>query len=363
MILKRNSTIGIFGGGQLGKMIAMAAANFGYKTIIFTNEKDSSASFVTNKTIVAEYDDKEKIIEFAKLVDVATLEFENIPVQTIEIFNKYKKIYPGANVLKITQDRVFEKNFLRSIKVPTVEYCEVSTKDDIANFIQKHGKSILKTAKFGYDGKGQYKISINQDIENIDANLFKQKLIIEKECNFKNEFSIIIARNSKGEIAMYEPISNKHINGILDTSTYPSSLSPNQIESAFSVAKVVAREIDLQGILAIEMFIDEDNIILVNEMAPRPHNSGHITLDACHTSQFQQLIRVITGMDFGSTYFHSTGYMKNLIGEDIEEIEEYAKNPYAIIYSYCKDLAKNGRKMGHINNIKPNIRSISDDNF
>jgi len=345
-------TIGIIGGGQLGRMICFEAHKMGFKTVIFTDQENSPASYVTNKTIVGSYSDEKSLNEFASLVDLVTFEFENIPYEAVKKIAEKKPLYPSSEVLRITQNRILEKNFLNKIGIKTTDYQEINSLNDLKNGMAKFKKAILKTAEMGYDGKGQYVLNEGDEFAEIfEKNCQQMPMILEKFCKFDCEISVIVARSIDGEIKSYEPVSNIHKNGILSRTIYPAKLSVPQIEKSKKNAEIIAKEIDLIGIMAIEYFV-LDNKILVNEMAPRPHNSGHFTMDACITSQFEQLIRAISGYKLGDVRFHSRGQMINLIGSEIAEIENYKTNPKAKIHCYGKHKILEGRKMGHINILK-----------
>ena len=380
--LKPNSTIGILGGGQLGRMICFAAHKLGYKTLIFSDTKNSPASFVCNQTIVADYLDKNALMEFANKVDIVTFEFENIPTQTVEFiaseaqFNK--PVFPNANVLKITQNRLCEKDFINQIGIKTTEYKAVDSLAGLRlavkeltstnqNLYQKPtqclNSSVLKTTTMGYDGKGQIVINQESNLEEIwqsfsnketSSNLQNPKLILEKFTEFKQEISVIVARSANGEIACYQPLTNIHKNGILHQSIYPANISQETRQNAIEIATKIVTKLSLVGVLAVEFFVLKNDELLVNELAPRPHNSGHFSMDACYTSQFEQLVRAISGLPLGDTDFYLKGYMKNLIGEDVLEIEKYLDNKKAKLHLYGKDKIATGRKMGHINFLEGN---------
>jgi 5-(carboxyamino)imidazole ribonucleotide synthase len=346
--MKKISTIGIIGGGQLGRMICFCANRMGYKVVIFSDTLGAPASFVTNQTIVADYSDKKALAKFAAMVDVATFEFENIPFETAEYVASKVQLFPKAEVLKVAQNRILEKAFLNSIKVKTAQYVEASSLDELLQGLEKFGKAILKTATMGYDGKGQVVLKTSDEAKAAWRKLKNEKLILEKFCPFDSEISVMVARSSSGEVSAYEPLTNVHKSGILDKSIYPARTSKILKTKAQNLARKIAREVDLVGILAVEMFVIGDEI-LVNELAPRPHNSGHFSMDAAVTSQFEQLIRAICDLPLGSTTFHSEGYMKNLIGDEIGLIEKFYKNSSAKIHLYGKEKVKAGRKMGHVN--------------
>jgi 5-(carboxyamino)imidazole ribonucleotide synthase len=341
--MKKIHTIGIIGGGQLGRMICFAAHQLGFRTVIFTDQENSPASFVTNQTIVADYSDKNALKKFAKSVDIATFEFENIPFETSEYLASQVELCPKPQVLKITQNRILEKKFLNSIGVKTAEFAT----ENFSENLKKFKKGILKTVTMGYDGKGQYVLEASQSLPQTGS----QELILEKFCPFDSEISVLVARSKTGEIKTYEPLTNIHKNGILDESHYPAKISEGLILKAQAISKKIAEELDLIGILAVEMFVIGEEII-VNELAPRPHNSGHFSMDANITSQFEQIIRAITALPLGSTAFHSSGYMKNLIGDDVNNLAKFYQNPRAKIHLYGKEKVAAGRKMAHVNILK-----------
>lgn len=348
-------TIGIIGGGQLGMMSAQAAQKLGFKTVIFSDQDESPANHVADDVIIADYEDAISIKKFADLIDVATFEFENIPVKTIENLAKLKPVFPKAEVLKITQNRIFEKTFLNKIGVKTASFAEIKSLEDLENNLEKFGKAVLKTATMGYDGKGQMVLKNLDDAKNAwqkFSSSLNQQLILEEFCPFLSEISVICARTKNGEIACYEPLTNIHKNAILDQSIYPAKISDNTKNAAQKIATKIANELYLTGLIAVEFFVMQGEELLVNELAPRPHNSGHFSMDASNTSQFEQLIRAVTDMPLGNVDFHSKGYMKNLIGDEVNHLEEFHANKNAKIHLYGKKEAKPGRKMGHVNIIE-----------
>ena len=349
--LKKILTIGIIGGGQLGRMTCFYAHKMGFRTVVFTDQANSPASFVTNEVMIADYSDKEALKKFAAKVDIATFEFENIPYEAVEFLSSQVEVCPNAQVLKVTQHRILEKNFLNSIGVKTAKYAEIPSLEALLKNLEKFGKAILKTATMGYDGKGQFVLENAKEAENAWNQARNQKLILEKFCPFNSEISVVVARSKNNEIATYEPLTNIHKNSILDESIYPAKISEELKIKAQEIAKKIIEKLDLIGVLAVEFFVME-NELLVNELAPRPHNSGHFSMDAAITSQFEQLIRAITGMKLGSTEFHSQGYMKNLIGDEVNDLEKFYQNPRAKIHLYGKEKIADGRKMGHVNILK-----------
>ncbi len=351
-IIKPGSTIGVIGGGQLGRMIALAAAPLGYKTHIFTDIKNGSASHVAAKTIVANYDDKKALERFAKNVDVVTFEFENIPYESIKTLEKTVVVRPGWELLHICQNRLREKDFINELGIKTAPYKEITSAKTLAQAYKTIGpKCILKTVEFGYDGKGQHIIDENSRLEKLWNEAKMGTGILEKMVDFDKEISVIIARNEGGEVIPYIPVENIHKNGVLDITLAPAEIDLSIVEKAWEIAYKISEKIQLVGLLAIEMFLLKNGDILVNEMAPRPHNSGHWTIDACITSQFEQLVRAVCGLPLGSTDYYSYAIMKNLIGKDIESWKEFIHDSDSKIHIYGKKEAREGRKMGHITHL------------
>ncbi len=345
-----NKIIGIFGGGQLGKMSCEAAHKLGFKTAIFCPEKNAIASKIASKNFCANYEDKKSLDAFIKYVDIASLEFENIPTSTIEYVSKKIPTFPKADILKITQNRLLEKNFLRTSGINVTNFKEITSLKELEEGLKLfNNKAILKTATMGYDGKGQYILDKYSDLTKIIAENQKNILILEEFVQFEQEISVIITRNEAKEISCYDPLTNIHRNAILDESIYPANISNNVKVKSQEIASKISKSLDLIGILTIEFFVLPNGDLLVNELAPRPHNSGHFSMDGAITSQFEQFIRAISGLEFGNNQFIKTGKMKNLIGEDVNNTSLYEKNPNAKIHIYGKEEVKKGRKMGHVN--------------
>ena len=347
--LKPNSKIGIFGGGQLGQMAASAANALGYRTIIFSDVDNCPASFVSDKTIIADYENETALKEFAGQVDIATFEFENIPVKSVNFVAKLKPTFPNSNVLKITQNRLKEKTFLNQIGVKTAPFKEIKNLEDLKLAVKEFGSCVLKTATLGYDGKGQKVLKADDNLEEIWPEFAGKELVLEQFVNFTSEISTIIAKSTNGETSCYEPLKNVHREGILRTSSYPAQISEKTVKLAEEISTKIIKELDLIGLLAVEFFVLEDGNLLVNELAPRPHNSGHFSMDACKTSQFEQFIRAIAGLPLGSTEFLCSGFMQNLIGDDVLKIDELLKDKNAKLHLYGKEKIADGRKMGHVN--------------
>ncbi len=353
-VIAPGAVIGIVGGGQLGRMMSIAAAELGYKTHIFCPEEDSPASQIAWRSTIATYADKQAIAEFAKQIDVATFEFENIPHESLSELASYVDVYPSPDLLKISQNRLREKNFINANDVATANYYKVNNQQELEQAINKIGvPAILKTNELGYDGKGQVKISsIDEAIAAWDK-LHNVNCILEQVIDFKMEISVIVARGRNGQQACYVPVQNIHKNHILSTTIAPAPLSKELVIKARHIALTLAKAAKLQGILAVEMFVTKQDEILVNELAPRPHNSGHWTIDACVTSQFEQTIRAICGLALGSTERLCDAVMHNIIGNDIDEWEEHIKNAHSKLHLYGKSQARDGRKMGHVTIVKP----------
>lgn len=347
-------TLGILGGGQLGRMSAMAAARLGIQAHIFSPESDSPASHVSAKTFEAAYDDKVALKEFAKSVDVISYEFENIPVETVRFLKKLKPVYPDDYLLEIAQHRWHEKQFLNNIGIPTAKWAKACDASQVHATLKewKTSDCILKTARLGYDGKGQVKITKHSDINAEFAKLKSNEIIIEQIVPFQCEISAIVARDIHGKTECYDVVLNEHKNHILSKTTAPAPLAPSLLTKAKNMAKKVADEVGLVGVLALELFVTQDNKILANEIAPRTHNSGHWTIDACTVSQFENHVRTVCGLPVGSAKRHSDAVMLNLIGDDVALVDNYINKANACIHLYGKPDIRAGRKMGHITLLK-----------
>jgi len=348
------STIGILGGGQLGRMTALAAATLGYKCHIYSPDPEDPAKQVCAQSTDASYADQAALAGFAAAVDVITFEFENVPAETAEFLARLRPVRPDPSVLKITQDRLREKDFLRSIDVATTAYREVGNPAALARALRDVGlPAVLKSVRWGYDGKGQVKITSDGSVEACWAEMGGPLGILERFVDFACEISVIVARSASGAWATYVPVENQHVHHILDTTIAPARIVPEVGMRAEAIARHIAEKLELIGLLAAEMFVTPDGQLLVNELAPRPHNSGHWTLDACVTSQFEQLVRAICGLPLGSTERHSDAVMKNLIGDDVARWRDAINEPLAKIHLYGKKKARPGRKMGHVTRLSP----------
>lgn len=348
-------TLGILGGGQLGRMSALAAARLGIKTVIFTPELNSPAFFVSHETVNAEYSDFESLSAFAAKVDVISYEFENIPVETVTYLKKLKPVYPDERLLEVAQDRIAEKSFLNEIGIPTARWSSARSKDEILAQLELWNaqECILKTTRFGYDGKGQARVSRDSDIDTVLTQFKNTPLIMEEIVNFDHEISVIVARDQNGAMETYGPMRNEHEHHILSRTHVPAGLDPKLMDQAVSLTKSLAERLNLRGVLTLELFVTKDGRILANEIAPRTHNSGHWTIDACAVSQFENHVRTVCGLPVGAPARHSDAEMHNLIGNDIEKARSELATPGACIHDYGKTEVRPGRKMGHITYIKP----------
>lgn len=353
-VLAPGSVIGILGGGQLGRMSAMAAARLGYKVHVFSPEADGPAAQVSWKNTVAAYDDLAALEAFAKSVDVVTFEFENIPAAAAEILARQKPTRPSPRVLHITQERLREKRFLESIGVPVTAFREVKGAAELPAAVAALGTpSILKSASFGYDGKGQVRIEAGMDLDAAWTRMGGGIAILEGFVDFDCEISVIVARNPQGDVELYEPARNSHKHHILDTSKVPAGIAGKVAHAAEAIARQIASGIDLIGLLAVEMFVTRDGRVLVNELAPRPHNSGHWSIDGAITSQFEQHVRAVCGLPLGNPARHSDTVMTNLIGDEVDGWPALLADPDVKLHLYGKAEARPGRKMGHWNRLSP----------
>lgn len=349
------STIGIVGGGQLGRMLAMAAAQLGYRVHVYCPDHEPPATQVANLHIQADYEDLSALDRFAAGIDVATYEFENLPHMAMAHLARRIPMFPSAHALSISQDRLQEKDFLTSIGVATAPYIAVSTHDELIQAAQKLGlPAVLKTRRFGYDGKGQMMIRVEAGIEDAWDALRSAPggLILERLISFEREISVIVARGRNGDARAYDPVWNTHENHILSTSRVPAGIAPDIADKAVTQALDVAQALDFIGVLTVEYFVTPDGAVLANEIAPRVHNSGHWTIEGAVTSQFENHIRAITGLSLGSTQSLGNIRMRNLIGRDVDDFAEIAADEGAHLHLYGKGSARLGRKMGHVTWVK-----------
>ena len=344
-----NKTIGILGGGQLAKMLAIAAANLGFNINIYCPDRDCPAAQVANKVIFGNYDDPENLVAFAKNVDILTYEFENIDTKALEELDQQVEIRPSIKALKISQDRYTEKSYLNSLGIKTTQFYKIDSVADIEKLLNRLKKPILiKTRRLGYDGKGQVLIKNQDDINQYFLGKSLAPSITEEVISFDRELSVIIVRDKKGNIKAFEPGENVHEHGILLTTTLPTSTSEVLKNNATIIAKKIVDDLGYIGVMGVEFFLKGQELY-VNEIAPRVHNSGHWTMDGSYSSQFQQHIRAIMDLPLLSTERHSDVIMYNLIGTVTSNL---VNNELAKVYIYGKKDVLPGRKMGHVNLIK-----------
>jgi 5-(carboxyamino)imidazole ribonucleotide synthase len=348
-ILPPGGVIGILGGGQLGRMLSLSAARLGLKTHIYCDEADSPAFEVASAFTCAPYEDQTALARFADACDAVTYEFENVPAETAAFVAARCALRPNEKALALTQDRLVEKDFVSSLRLLTPPYKAISSREDA---LSVKGKAVIKTRRFGYDGKGQAMIDGGEEAAAAFERLGSVPCIAEGFVDFAYEASVIAARGVNGDFAAYDPPHNVHKNHILSTSTVPSPLSANAVEDAVRIARSIAEGLDYIGVFAVELFVTRDGALIVNEIAPRVHNSGHWTMDACLVSQFEQHIRAVAGWPLGNPARHSDAMMLNLIGEDAADWQGLAQNGGAL-HLYGKREIRVGRKMGHVNFLAP----------
>ena len=349
--LSPGSTIGILGSGQLGRMLAMAAARLGLKCHIYA-DSPGPAFDIASMTTIAPYNDENALAAFAASIAVATYEFENIPVETVAFLSKRIPVRPGVAALACAQDRLNEKRLARELGAMTADFASVDSLDDLVAALEQFGApAILKTRRFGYDGKGQAKITDAGDAKTAWASMRGQPSILEKYVPFKSEVSVIAVRSADGVFQAYDVSANDHRDHILHTSTVPAPLASEAAKAAIRTTKGIADVLDYVGVLGVEFFALDYNrreVLYVNEIAPRVHNSGHWTIDACAVSQFENHIRAVAGWPIGDTTRHSDAVMTNLIGKDANSWQRLAAEPNACVHLYGKHEARPGRKMGHV---------------
>ncbi|HET6839129.1 MAG TPA: 5-(carboxyamino)imidazole ribonucleotide synthase [Bradyrhizobium sp.] len=353
--LKPGDTIGILGGGQLGRMLAMAAARLGLRCQIFAPDPDSPAFDVVQNATCAEYADVEALELFANDVDVITYEFENVPAASAMILAARRPVLPDRQILETTQDRLVEKDFVKRLGIGTADYADVSSAAALHAAIARLGlPAVIKTRRFGYDGKGQTIIRPGDDPDKVWADLGTKSAILEAFVPFEREISVIAARAANGEVECFDVTENEHRNHILKISRVPADIPAELAMQARAIAEKIATALNYVGVLAVEMFVvpgDGEAKVLVNEIAPRVHNSGHWTLDGASISQFEQHIRAIAGWPLGKPVRHGPVTMTNLIGEDIDGYEQWLTVPGVTVHLYGKGPARPGRKMGHVTQV------------
>ena len=350
-MLPTGATIGILGGGQLGRMLSVAAARLGFKTHIFEPGTTPPAGQVADCVTTAAYDDENALKAFAEAVDVITYEFENIPTQALDLLEANRPIRPGREALRVSQDRLTEKTFLQGLGLKTAPFADITDLNSLQAAIDEIGTpAILKTRRFGYDGKGQARLRAPDDAEAALGDMTGAPAILEGFVEFSHEVSVIAARGLDGQVACFDPGENVHRDGILHTTTIPARLSPAQRTDAVLLAANILNALDYVGVMGVELFVTPEGLV-VNEIAPRVHNSGHWTQNGCAVDQFEQHIRAVTGWPLGDGQRHSDVVMENLIGHDMDRVPELARERDIALHLYGKTEVKVGRKMGHFNRI------------
>lgn len=352
-VILPNSTIGIFGSGQLGRMSAIEARKMGYRVHTFSPGRDTPTGQAADAETSAAYEDLFEVRTFAQSVDVVTFEFENVPSATIEAAAEFAPVHPRGEILHTTQNRLREKTFLSRHGFPLAGFRRVRTIEDLFKGVEELGlAAVLKTAGFGYDGKGQVRINAHSEIEAAFDALKGQEAVLEQFISFEKEVSVVAVRGQDGEFAHYGVIENDHANHILDVSFAPANIDDRTAEQAIEIARAIAEAFEYVGTFCVEFFLEGNGTLRVNEIAPRPHNSGHLTFDACITSQFEQQVRAVCGLPLGSTEFYRPAAMANLLGDVWAAGEpnwkSALKDPTVKLHLYGKSDPRAGRKMGHI---------------
>jgi len=352
-IILPGSTIGVFGSGQLGRMFAIEARKMGYRVHTFSPDTDTPTGQVADLETSADYGDLDSVKEFAKSVDVITFEFENVPSATVEAAAQFVGVHPRGDILHTTQNRLREKTFLSSNGFPVAKYKHIKLLDDLYRGLDEIGvPAVLKTAGFGYDGKGQQKVNSVGELESAFENLNGQEAVLEQFIEFEKEVSVVCARGQKGEMVHYGVIENQHSNHILDVSFAPAIVSEKIVDDAANITAAIAEQLDYVGTLCVEFFLTKKGDLIVNELAPRPHNSGHLTFGPCVTSQFEQQLRAVCGLPLGSTEFYRPAAMANLLGDVWENGEPdwsaAVSEANVKLHLYGKSEPRPGRKMGHL---------------
>jgi 5-(carboxyamino)imidazole ribonucleotide synthase len=351
-VLEPGATIGILGSGQLGRMLALAAAQLGFKCHIFAPDRDSPAFDVVRETTRAPYADEQALADFAENVDVVTYEFENIPAETAAFLAPRVPVLPDPKVLATTQDRVAEKDFISGLGIATAPYVAVATLAELSAALERIGRpAVLKTRRFGYDGKGQAAITKDTVAEAAWQEVGAQPSILEAFVPFDREVSVIAARSADGAVECFDLTENEHRDHILKVSRVPAAVAERTAQEARRIAETIAQRFDYVGVLAAEMFVLRDGALLVNEIAPRVHNSGHWTLDGASVSQFEQHIRAVAGWPLAKPIRKGRVEMTNLIGDEVEAYRKWLTVPGAAVHLYGKAAIRPGRKMGHVTRV------------
>lgn len=359
------ATLGMLGGGQLGRMFTTAAQTMGYKVIVLDPDSHSPAGLIANRHLCARYDDEHALTELAKACDAITTEFENIPASTLAFLESRTVVHPSSEALSKTQNRIVEKEFISSLGLPVAPFAAIRSHDDIDNLGDNFSfPAILKLANFGYDGKGQVTCHDLAEVKQAFDSLEQAECVLEQRINLDREVSTVLARSQAGDITLFPIAENVHVNGILHSTTVPSVIDDTQAQLVTDMAQTIAEGLNYVGTMAVEFFISKEGYIMANEIAPRPHNSGHYTLDACETSQFEQQVRMLCNLPSGNCELVSPVVMINLLGDVWGQSEphwsELLSTPNNKLHLYGKLEARVGRKMGHFNVLATSTEQATD---
>jgi 5-(carboxyamino)imidazole ribonucleotide synthase len=364
-VIAPGAALGVLGGGQLGRMFAIAARRMGYRVHTFSPEDDAPAGQVADLEVTASYEDLDALRTFARGVEVVTFEFENVPIEAIDAIEALAPVRPSGVALHTAQQRAREKTFLADRGVPTAPFAPAATLDELWDAVARVGTpAVIKTAAFGYDGKGQHKIATPADVEHIWTAIGHQEAVVEKFINLQAEISIVAARGTDGEVASFPPFENRHRNHILDLTTAPAAIPAPVARRAAEIARTILEELQYVGVLCVEFFVSTEGELLVNELAPRPHNSGHLTCDAAVTSQFEQQVRAICGLPLGSAEIPRPAAMANLLGDLWVDGEPNwaaaCRFTEVKLHLYGKTNARPGRKMGHLTAVGKTVQDAQE---
>jgi 5-(carboxyamino)imidazole ribonucleotide synthase len=352
-VIGPGATLGVLGSGQLGRMFTIAARRLGYRVHTFSPDEDTPTGQVADVEVTAPYEDLDRLRAFARNVQVVTFEFENVPAIAVDAISSLVPVRPSGSALYIAQQRGREKAFLSEHGFPTVPFARVEAIDGLPDAVTRIGTPVVvKTAAFGYDGKGQHKVSSPADLDRVWGAIGGREVVVEKFINLQAEISVIAARGLDGSVEEYVPFENRHSRHILDVTTAPAHVLPEIAKRAREIARAILEKLQYVGVLCVEFFVSTDNELFVNELAPRPHNSGHLTVDASVTSQFEQQVRAITGLPLGSTELLRPAAMANILGDLwVDGEPNWAAAcalPEVKLHLYGKSEARPGRKMGHL---------------
>jgi 5-(carboxyamino)imidazole ribonucleotide synthase len=364
-VITPGGALGVLGGGQLGRMFAIAARRMGYRVHSFSPEDDSPAGQLADVEITASYEDLDALRAFAHGVEVVTFEFENVPIDAIDAVEKFVPVRPSAVALHTAQQRGREKTFLADHGLPTASFFAATTLDELWEGVARVGTpAVVKTAAFGYDGKGQHKVTTPADVEHIWTAIGHQEAVVEKFVTLQAEISVIAARGVDGTIVQYQPFENRHRNHVLDVTTVPAAIAPAITSQASEITRTILEKLQYVGVMCVEFFVSNDGELLVNELAPRPHNSGHLTFDFAVTSQFEQQVRAVCGLPLGSTEIPRPAAMANLLGDLWEDGEPNwaaaCRFPDVKLHLYGKTNPRPGRKMGHLATAAATVEEAQD---